>query len=847
MTGPRGCAPPKKQCEKEWLRIYSPWSTASPALLVKNWASRPEKRKDSTATHLFSAIPRLFEEANIRFVRMIGTDDLLAMNIINELERRGVDVIGGPDEIPTDQVVLISEGDRFYGQAFPLTFATMMRFLTNDKKAKRQYEKGGNGPMARLWSTRQVEPNWIEYSEALASSSDDPDALPSNLHLYAYFKGIDGRRPDIERQEETSSDPTGESSKWGYNPNLELPIGQSQLDYARRMAQRLYEEFRGMGWHRRRLKAIGVVGTDVYDKLILLHALRERFGHAILFMTDLDARLLHHEQSKWTQNVVVVSNFGLELHPDYHGQTRANRTATPPPGTFRFCPFRDNYQTALFLACRTALGLREGNTKAEPRLRDLDPNDLTRLLVDSRIFEVGRRRTVDLSRFGEDDAGLHPPRHTAESTKKRPGSLFWLCMCAFAITLLSIPLVRGLQRLTPWRYRDADSDRRSGARKTCREVIRILVMIVFPLILFVGLIVHDHYWQWDGEPFSLSSGTSAWPGLAIWLLAVLVGVHFVIHAPRIVRQNNVRIAADFGLHRPGKIPSLASDVTSAKEAVRDWLTELVGGQPNDRAGTFGGETVDAQERWEKYIERGCSYRRILKTTASSILFFIVIVVLMELFGSPFVPSRGRLSHGMHVLLGIFVAGLLLFLLFFTIDAISLCLRLIGPLIAHETIWPREVPGVQLLDPASLWSDRKSWTDVRFIAQMTESVGKLLYMPSILLLLIMAGRFGYFDSWGFPFQVALVYAGIALCLSVCAVGLMLAARRAKATALRTLNKKLSSVQVDGRADQIKAMIEDIRSIKQGAFRPPSENPVIHFLLIPSGGVSLLALLAYVLPT
>ncbi len=45
----------------------------------------------------------------------------------------------------------------------------------------------------------------------------------------------------------------------------------------------------------------------------------------------------------------------------------------------------------------------------------------------------------------------------------------------------------------------------------------------------------------------------------------------------------------------------------------------------------------------------------------------------------------------------------------------------------------------------------------------------------------------------------------------------------------------------------AMIEDIRSIKKGAFRPLAENPVVHFLLIPSGGVGLLTLLAYLLPT
>ncbi len=45
----------------------------------------------------------------------------------------------------------------------------------------------------------------------------------------------------------------------------------------------------------------------------------------------------------------------------------------------------------------------------------------------------------------------------------------------------------------------------------------------------------------------------------------------------------------------------------------------------------------------------------------------------------------------------------------------------------------------------------------------------------------------------------------------------------------------------RTDQIKLTIEEIRSIKQGAFSPFVENPVIHAILIPSGGTTLLLLL------
>lgn len=99
------------------------------------------------------------------------------------------------------------------------------------------------------------------------------------------------------------------------------------------------------------VKAFGVVGTDVYDKLLLLQALREQLGDVILFTIDLDARMMHHEQFEWTRNIIVASNYGLELNDHYQRAVYQEKKGTLPA-------FRDNYQTALFFACRTALGLR---------------------------------------------------------------------------------------------------------------------------------------------------------------------------------------------------------------------------------------------------------------------------------------------------------------------------------------------------------------------------------------------------------------------------------------------------------------------------------------------------------
>ena len=70
------------------------------------------------------------------------------------------------------------------------------------------------------------------------------------------------------------------------------------------------------------IKAIGVVGTDFYDKYLVLQALRQRFPDVIFFTTDLDARFLHPDNFKWTRNLIVASNFGLSLRKDPVAETR---------------------------------------------------------------------------------------------------------------------------------------------------------------------------------------------------------------------------------------------------------------------------------------------------------------------------------------------------------------------------------------------------------------------------------------------------------------------------------------------------------------------------------------------
>ena len=86
--------------------------------------------------------------------------------------------------------------------------------------------------------------------------------------------------------------------------------------------------------------AVGVLGSDRYDKLLILQALRTLLPNALFFTTDLEAQMWHPSAVPYTRNLLIASSFGSRLNDDLQGDIP---------------PFRSSYQTAAFLATQAAL------------------------------------------------------------------------------------------------------------------------------------------------------------------------------------------------------------------------------------------------------------------------------------------------------------------------------------------------------------------------------------------------------------------------------------------------------------------------------------------------------------
>ena len=368
---------------------------------------------------------------------------------------------------------------------------------------------------------------------------------PATLQVFTYLRGLDGAVPGDKSNSDDKGEPAGEKAKAdkdntgqidplrGRNMESIPASGRSQIDYLRRMQGRLtaFHEERRRRAGEEGITAIGVIGSDIYDKLLILRALKKHFPDASFFSTDLDASLSLPSEYPTTRNLLVASHFGLELHPDV-------QRAAPP--------FRDSYQTSTYFSCLLALDDPKACGAVQPSADKPDPWG---------IQGTGSRKYASTP-----DVRNRPPRplstdefHQRCERLVHPGSpsdRHWISDHLGKL-LIAVCLVFGLVwfnktrnmllSLNPWDY--ARNDPVPG---TSNLLGRLSVAVGLVICVSAGVAVYDQS-QPDGEPFVLFEGISIWPSSLIRLAAACLGALLLIKAWRdLSRKSNGRNVGSVG-------------------------------------------------------------------------------------------------------------------------------------------------------------------------------------------------------------------------------------------------------------------------------------------------------------
>lgn len=218
------------------------------------------------------------------------------------------------------------------------------------------------------------------------------------VDTYAYFGGLDGVTLEGASKQQRAVPRTNANDKnSSKQPEIEWPENRDQRDYIRRLVSSLQagaprnkknqdsEEGNAENQDGKNkgaklpVRAVGVIGQDVHDKLLLIQALRPAFTERTIFTTDMDARLFHPETARYMRNVVISSALPLSL---------ADLQMPVAPSSM-FAPFRDSYQTANYLAAHYA-ALDKSRPEAPRTPRGEFRTALARQLETTYLHEVGR-------------------------------------------------------------------------------------------------------------------------------------------------------------------------------------------------------------------------------------------------------------------------------------------------------------------------------------------------------------------------------------------------------------------------------------------------------------------------
>ena len=809
------------------IAIYSSRATAADEwLLDKKGACRaqkdpPARPEDALAENLFSWSHQL-----VTLYRLVTDDCTVTQALRKELGHRGVQDPG--------QIALVAERDTLYARRMGEYF-------------------GGCAVSPRIGATIRHDPS-----------------LQQPL-CFTYLRGLDGIAPpvadagDVSKKSAAGKGSNSSASSDTTGTPSEAATGQGQLDYLRRLATALAARVDENGCRKSAkaapdspasidaaatcppngIMAIGVLGSDVYDKLLVLQALRNSFPRVVFFTTDLDARLLDSTSLQWTRHLVVGSSLGLELSPEL-------QSSIPP--------FRDSYQAATYfstlLAMHRYLKADVAEAAAAPATTSISPADLSLGLewtMHPHVFEIGRTQAFDLTDEPQRPAGCDLDK--ACESIAAPGRVsFWndrswlvgfqLGALLTALTMVVLWFAKG----TAWCVETLNVFKSPVVNRPLRRR-RIRVLSSFVALLIVSTAVWPYLVTWltfgrTRLPTPIFGGASLWAAGLIEAASVVVVIALLLRGQRKLNENIEQIQTEFQLQKSGD-----ELIAWRREQLPSWTRRWreMYWFPSNKLSTDSetpprdGQLSPVEALMARYLFRGHSRARLVRVTVATVLSTAALLLLELRLGKSLVGGTQLLRAGNSEsawVAGISILSLmaLQWLIFWVADAIFLSRSFFLDLLRHQPAWPPTLVQNESRRLALREEWTTMWLNLRLIGLRTDCVAGLVIYPSIVIAgLTLAALTVEFGEMGFASNpIALI--GSAALVVLAAVLLRRVAeswRHSVRTRLEDARLALQATGPDsGAVSQLKSLLGRVNNLREGAFASYAQQPLVKAVLVPA---------------
>ena len=773
----------------------------------------------------------LVQELNVRQVKAYYYD----FNIIywllkkldinqNEYAQKLLKKLGIHQDERKDHVVILSEWDTFYGRAMPEAFNTA-------------WERTIPVAFKTAWNRNKT------------------------VRVYSYMRGLDGKLPNKDDKANNATEKKSDSQdKSGTDTQIEFPEGQDQKDYLRRLTNKIFDldqRLKDEG-NEKGVAAIGVLGSDVHDELMIMEALRQLFPHKLFFTTDLDAAYSHPAKWPQTHNLLVASAFDLTLRDELQGEIP---------------PFRDSYQTAFFLT--TQLALKEKATGEKEIVNQIG-------IPPPRLFEIGRSRPVPLPTCtdkvlpSQRDDNTKPKcswnkeewpacANTVQPEVFATSRLHWTVRGIMVVGTIPILLL-----FVSWWVRKRVRQFMIGVAGGMLPAICLrwifaapppqlhwiwgagMVAILFSFVshwilekvlqfklpFYFGLGVggllfltycympswNDYITQPNAEPFYWHEGVSVWPSQLLRLSAFLFAAGFFFWGHKRIQEMQCELQERSPSSNKHK-QIFALPESSCKN--NTYNVFFIGSWEEDKKV----KTVSPDHLWEKYLRYSCFLGSIGRVVLHGLVFFLAALLLMSWSGLPNAPVRGMTAFYWNRKI-LFVAVLVTIMLtMWVIENARLCERLIYHLSSKPSKWNLRAK-VWAIDENKIAPECvEDWLDIQLVTRLTATMQPLIWGPVVCITLMILARSPVFDDWDIPWGLMIVFIAMLLYAISAEVYLWHGAQYARVKALNQLTKKIREQLNLEHPDEtiikrIEAEIDRIEALRDGAFRPWYEWPLLH---------------------
>ncbi len=769
--------------------------------------------------------------SKFKIERTTPQDDKLSKVIAEELDRRGVNL--GPDRI-----ALVAEWDTLYGR---LLLKTMKKELIKQKKTN-------------------------------STTKEKNNCEDENLIIRTYLRGVDGDVASSDKigakdPQSGAKDPISTVEQlvraWREPFTRESTIGVSQFDYIRRLAAELAKiNDQARRDQRPRIKAVGLLGNDVFDKLSLLQALKAALPDAIFFTTEYNAHLALPDHQRDSRNLLIASGYGEKL-------AQALQNDIPQ--------FRDSDQTSLFLAVQIALAqacvkMRSQGGVDGPGCLDPKLSSDTLGLLEHPESQQTPARLFELSRRGE-FIELRGEREGAEKPSVQPqleknSADYAYATLGFAFIFLGI--------LAPLLHRGAPS----APQRTCRMLYYIYKYYWNAFLVVSGLAILFIVFGFDHvlgvveklrEPLLIFSGVSLIGPLVFHLFIAVLSFWFIVAALRHLENNAVEIANTFHLMAPddvmqGNGPHRCSlRLLKQAQLIFSWrgLADILyytgavtEPEQDSRQKSANLSVYNMEDNWKVFIRHGAGLVRMFRVF---IVFCIPAFIIIFYFSAYILnqSNHGKSIYSIHIFNVICTINIVLavFILYIVVDVTLSCFLFVRRLGTVTTAWPQS--------SYYLWEKRfgstnasshrmaalsraeqivrNQYLDMLFIAKRTKCVNNLIWYPFIVFALLIVANSSYFANFptSIPF-ILLHMTGLAMAFG-CALALNNAADRSREQTLGALDHARADGEMN--KDRWTECREWVSSYSEGSFSAFLAQPAIAAVALPISSIGLPALLQW----